>query len=63
MHCDADVEPVLVVVNPLPQLVQGAPLEETSLYFATGQEVQVGVVSPSGNSLCVLSCEWLIVLF
>ena len=59
MHCDADVEPVLVVV-PLPQLVHG-PLEETSLYFATGQEVQVGVVSPSGNSLCVLSCEWLIV--
>ena len=60
MHCDADVEPVLVVVKSLPQLVQG-PLEETSLYFATGQEVQVGVVSPSGNSLCVLLCEWLIV--
>jgi len=48
MHCDADVDPVLVVVNPILQLEQGSLLEEMSLYFATGQEVQVGVVSPSG---------------
>ena len=60
LQSEVEVDPVVVVVNPLPQLTQGALLEETSLYFPNGQDVQVGVVAPSRNSLSVL-CEGVIV--